>query len=226
MFKNFFAELVASFIIVFVGVGTAAIVAPTIITISLLVVGLGFFLAVLLVSYTVGPITGGHGNPSITVANMVVGRLSVIDGLVYICGQVIGALTGGFVIYLAIGSSADEITTGMLGANVIATGQLMQAGLFEAIITCVFILVILLVTDEDSNYKSLAPVVIGLTLGAFVMLSDPITGGSLNATRSLGVAVFEGGKALTQLPIFLVFPTIGGAIGGAVYGIIKESTKN
>lgn len=225
MLKKFFAELIAGFIIVFVGAGIAAIVSPTIITISLLVVGLGFFLAVILVSYTVGEISGGHGNPSITVGMMIAGKLSVVDGIVYIVGQLIGSLIGGFLIYLAISSTSTEISEGILGTNIIASGQLMQAGLFEAIMTCMFIIIILAVTDEKNSKNKMAPVVIGLTLATFVMLSSPITGGSLNATRSLGVAVFEGGTALSQLPIFLAFPTIGGAIGGAIYSIVRDSDK-
>ncbi len=233
MKKLFFAELIAGLLIVLIGAGTASIVAGTTLILVTLVVGLGFFLAVMLVSQSVGHISGGHGNPSITIGHLVAGKLDGKTAAIYIVAQFIGAVIGGFLIYLALTAggqfdpSAADLTAqaGTLGTNIIPEGMLAKAGLFETIITFVFVMIILLVTSEENENNHRAPFIIGLALAMLVMLASPITGGSLNAARSFGVAIFERGTALMQFPIFLIFPTIGGALAGAVYSMIFTDQK-
>lgn len=227
MKKLFFAELIAGLLIVLIGAGTAAIVAGSTLILVLPVTGLGFFLAVMLVSQSVGHISGGHGNPSITVGHLVAGKLDVKTACTYILAQFIGAVIGGFLIYLALTASGQFTAgaSGVLGTNIIPEGMLAKAGLFETIITFVFVMIILLVTSEDNENNHRAPFIIGLALAMLVMLASPITGGSLNAARSFGVAIFERGTALAQFPIFLIFPTIGGALAGAVYSIVFADQK-
>ncbi|WOO89686.1 aquaporin [Mollicutes bacterium LVI A0078] len=227
MKKLFFAELIAGLLIVLIGAGTAAIVAGSTLILVLPVTGLGFFLAVMLVSQSVGHISGGHGNPSITVGHLVAGKLDAKTACTYILAQFIGAVIGGFLIYLALTASGQFTAgaTGVLGTNIIPEGMLAKAGLFETIITFVFVMIILLVTSEDNENNHRAPFIIGLALAMLVMLASPITGGSLNAARSFGVAIFERGTALMQFPIFLIFPTIGGALAGAVYSIVFADQK-
>lgn len=223
MKKLFFAELIAGLLIVLIGAGTAAIVSGSFLLSKPAAVAAGFFLAVILVSQTVGHISGGHGNPSITIGHLVSGRFDVKTTITYIVAQFIGAAIGGFLIYIALkagGAFTDTIEAGTLGTNVIPAGMLAYAGLFEAFITFVFVTIVLMITDENNENSHRAPLVIGIALAMLVILAGPITGGSLNAARSFGVAVFEGGTALAQLPVFLIFPTLGGAIAGAVYKII------
>lgn len=236
MKKLFFAEMIAGLLIVFIGAGTAAIVSSTTMLVKLPIVGLGFFFAVMLVSQTVGYISGGHGNPSITIGHLVAGKLDVKTSLIYICAQFVGAVIGGYLIYLALtaGGTFDpaaiaagtvDANPGVLGTNIIPDEMLSKAGIFETIITFIFVTIVLFVTDENNENNHRAPFIIGLALAMLVMLAAPITGGSLNAARSFGVAVFERGSALTQLPMFLIFPTIGGAIAGAVYALINLENK-
>lgn len=228
MKKLFFAEFIAGLLIVFIGAGSAAIITTNTIFISVFglpYVGLGFFFAVMLVSQTVGHISGGHGNPSITIGHLVAGKLSLKESVVYICAQFVGAIVGGFLICLALiaaGTFPSE-TSGVLGTNIIPDGMLMLAAIFETIITFVFVTIVLFVTDENNENNHRAPFIIGLALAMLVMLAAPITGGSLNAARSFGVAIFERGTSIMQYPVFFIFPTIGGAIAGAVYGLINNS---
>lgn len=229
MKKLFFAEFIAGLLIVLIGAGTAAIVTSNTILLTMFglpLVGLGFFMAVMLVSQSVGHISGGHGNPSITVGHFFAGKLSAKDSAVYICAQFIGAIVGGFLIYLALTANGAfvEGSTGVLGTNIIPTGMAFKAAIFETIITFVFVTIVLFVTDENNENNHRAPFIIGLALAMLVMLAAPITGGSLNAARSFGVAIFEQGTALTQYPIFLIFPTIGGIIAGITYKIITSET--
>ncbi len=228
MKKLFFAELLAGLLIVFIGAGTAAIVSGSTLIFVLPITGLGFFFAVMLVSQTVGHISGGHGNPSITIGHLVAGKLDVKTSLVYISAQFIGATIGGFLIYLALVANGTFAAgaSGVLGTNIIPAGMLAQAGLFEAIITFVFVTIVLFVTDENNENNHRAPFIIGLALAMLVILASPITGGSLNAARTFGVAIFERGTSIMQFPIFLIFPALGGAIAGAVYSIITtEETE-
>lgn len=227
MKKKFFAEILAGFLIVFIGAGTAAIVAKSTLLFVLPVVGLGFFFAVMLVSQTVGHISGGHGNPSITIGHLVAGKIDMKTAFVYIVAQFIGATIGGLLIYLALTANGAYVPgaegmQGVLGTNIIPQGMLSNAAIFETIITFVFVTIVLNVTDENNENNHRAPFIIGLALAMLVILANPITGGSLNAARSFGVAIFERGTALAQFPVFLVFPTIGGAIAGAVYALLNN----
>lgn len=227
MKKLFMAEFIAGLLIVLIGAGTAAIIAGSTYIFKLPMVGIGFFMAVMLVSQTVGQISGGHGNTSITIGHLVASKISPKQAGVYIVAQILGAILGGFLIYIAFLASgvitdASQITAGTLGTNIFSAGMGVYAAIFETIITCLFVLIVLLVTDENNENNKRAPLVIGLALAMLVMLSAPITGGSLNAARSLGVAIFERGTALAQVPIFLIFPTIGGALAGCVYSLIMN----
>ncbi len=227
MKKLFFAELLAGLLIVLVGAGTAAIIAPTIVLQKTLTVGLGFFLAVILVSQTVGHISGGHGNPSITIGHLVAGKLDVKTSVIYIVAQFIGAIFGGLIIYLAMhaAGSLEGAEAGVMATNIIPDGMIAFAALFEAFITFIFVTIILFITNENNPNNGRAPIVIAISLAVLVMLASPITGGSLNAARSFGVALFEGGTALSQYFVFLIFPAIGAAIAGAVYSIVIEDKK-
>lgn len=224
MKKLFFAELIAGLLIVLIGAGTAAIISGTTSALAIPVVGLGFFFAVMLVSQTIGHISGGHGNPSITVGHLVANKLDAKTAGVYICAQFIGAVIGGFLIYLALTANGafTSSATGVLGTNIIPEGMSGLAAIFETIITFIFVTIVLFVTDENNTNNHRAPFIIGLALAMLVMLASPITGGSLNAARTFGVAIFEQGTALAQFPIFLIFPTLGGAIAGLVYNFVNN----
>lgn len=227
MKKLFFAELIAGFLIVFIGAGTAAIVTSKTLMLtqlSLPIVGLGFFFAVMLVSQTIGHISGGHGNPSITIGHLVAGKLDAKTSIVYIVAQFVGATIGGYLIYLALTASGVFAAgaEGVLGTNIIPEGMLTSAAIFETIITFVFVTIVLFVTDENNENNHRAPFIIGLALAMLVVLAAPITGGSLNAARSFGVAIFERGTALSQYFVFLIFPALGGAIAGATYALLNS----
>ncbi len=224
MKKLFFAELIAGLLIVLIGAGTAAIIAGTTFVLKLPLVGLGFFLAVMLVSQSVGHISGGHGNPSITIGHLMADKLDLKTSAVYIVAQFIGAVIGGFIIYLALTANGSfvEGSQGVLGTNIIPTGMIVSAAIFETLITFIFVTIVLFVTSENNPNNHRAPFIIGLALAMLVMLASPITGGSLNAARSFGVAIFEQGTALVQFPVFLIFPALGGALAGVVYKLIDQ----
>ncbi len=178
----------------------------------------------MLVSQSIGHISGGHGNPSITIGHLLADKLDLKTSVVYIVAQFIGAVIGGFIIYLALTANGSfvEGSSGVLGTNIIPAGMIVSAAIFETLITFIFVTIVLFVTSENNPNNHRAPFIIGLALAMLVMLASPITGGSLNAARSFGVAIFEQGTALTQFPVFLIFPALGGALAGVVYKLIDQ----
>lgn len=212
--KRYLSEAIGAAIIVLVGVGVATLYPGP----SNIIIGLGFFFAVVLLAYSIGPISGGHANPSVTIGHFFAGKLDGKDTVFYIIAQFIGATIAGLAIYLARGGFVlDGMGSNALQGDLTA----IQGGLFELFITFIFVTIILNVTSHPQYEKS-AGVIIGLALGVLVMIALPVTGGSLNAARSFGVAIFAGGSFLTQLWIFLVFPTIGGILAGLFFKLTSK----
>lgn len=227
--KKIISELFGTFCLTLFGCGAAAIAGGSVGAVSglgLLGISLAFGLAVVVMAYTIGPISGCHINPAISVGMMVTGKLSAKDTVGYVIGQCIGAVLAIFVLStLLSGQSGFEVGEWAYGSNGWGEGYLgnysMQtAFIAELVFTAIFLIVIHAVTSKLGN-ATMAGLAIGLTLVLIHMVVIPITGTSVNPARSLGPAVFAGGMALQQLWLFIVAPLAGGVIGTLIwkYGI-------
>jgi len=227
--KKIISELFGTFCLTLFGCGAAAIAGGSVGAVSglgLLGISLAFGLAVVVMAYTIGPISGCHINPAISVGMMVTGKLSAKDTVGYVIGQCIGAVLAIFVLStLLSGQSGFEAGEWAYGSNGWGEGYLgnysMQtAFIAELVFTAIFLIVIHAVTSKLGN-ATMAGLAIGLTLVLIHMVVIPITGTSVNPARSLGPAVFAGGMALQQLWLFIVAPLAGGVIGTLIwkYGI-------
>ncbi len=181
-------------------------------------IGLSFGLAVTAMAYTIGPVSGAHLNPAVTVGVWLAGRMPAADVLPYIAAQVLGALLGAAFIYLAATGRAQgyDIAASGLGQNSwdpVEGFGVASAFLIEVFATFIFVAVILGVTHPRQT-TVLAGLVIGLTLAILHFAFIPVSGNSLNPARSLGPAIFVGGDALAQLWLYVVAPLIGGAAAG------------
>ncbi|HEY6902295.1 MAG TPA: MIP family channel protein [Puia sp.] len=222
--KKYLAETLGTFSLVLFGCGAAVVSGKTIpevvlagapAGIGVLGIALAFGLAVVVMCYAIGPISGCHINPAITVSMLVAGKISAKDSIGYILSQLIGATLGAAVLYaFQKGNSNFKLDEWALGSNGWGAGYLgnysaTSAFLAEAILTFLFLFVIFAVTSRlgDSQMAGLA---IGLTLVLIHLVAIPITGTSVNPARSFGPAVFAGGKALEQLWLFIVAPVAGG----------------
>jgi len=222
--KKFFAELFGTFVLVFIGAGSAVIAGGDI---GVLGISFAFGIAVMSMVYAIGPISGCHINPAITVSMLAAGKINLKDSVSYIVAQVIGAILGAGALYLiASGKSGFDVANG-LGQNGFGTGYLgeysMQAAFIaEVVLTAIFLLVIFGATSDKANTK-FAGIAIGFALTMIHLVGIQITGTSVNPARSIGPAIFVGGTALTQLWLFIVAPIVGGLIGTFIWKfLIKE----
>ena len=212
--KKIVAEALGTFVLVFFGCGTAVVTGCSIDNpAAYLMTALAFGLAVMAMAYAVGKVSGGHFNPAVTIGFLVKGELEIIEGLIYMISQCMGAILAGGALYLILG-----VENG-LGANALYNNDVKASLIIECILTFVFVFVILSITDGIVN-KQIAGLIIGLSLTLVHILGIAFTGTSVNPARSLGVAMYTGGPAIECLWVFLVAPLAGGVIAGIVYRLL------
>ncbi|GAB6092975.1 MIP/aquaporin family protein [Furfurilactobacillus curtus] len=208
--RKYFAEFIGTFMLVFIGTGAVTIAKG-----GTLTIGLAFGLAITMMAYAVGGVSGGHFNPAVSIAMFINGRLSGTDTLFYIVSQFLGATVASSVIAFmehalklskAVGFGQTDFPNISAGA----------AFLTEAIITFLFVFVILMVTSDEYGNGQMAPLAIGLTLGFLIIVVLNLTGGSLNPARSFGPAIFAGGSALAHYWVYLTAPVVGAVIAAFV----------
>jgi len=226
MGKKLFAEFLGTFWLVLGGCGSAVLAgAFPAFGIGFTGVSLAFGLTVVTGAYAFGPISGGHFNPAVTIGLAIAKRFEWKGVLPYIVTQIVAASVAGAVLF--------AIANGKPGFNAVASGfasngygdrspggyGLVSGLIIEIVITAVFVYVILGATDDRAP-KGFAPIAIGLGLTVINLVAIPVTNCSANPARSLGVAWFAGGGALSQMWLFIVAPTVGAAIAGATYALI------
>ncbi len=218
--KKYLAELVGTFFLVFFGVGVVVVAGAQV---GIIGIAFAFGLGLIAAAYAIGPISGCHINPAVSIGAWVAGRLKTADLIGYWVGQFIGATLGALVVYLiakGVGGGYDLAASG-LGQNGFGPGyqggyNLSSAIIYEFVATLLFVIVILGSTQKAAP-SGFAGLVIGLTLVVIHLLGIHITGTSVNPARSFGPAIFVGGQALQQLWVFLLIPTLGGAAAGALF---------
>lgn len=218
MTRKLLAEFIGTFVLVFFGVGSAVFASDQIGAVG---VALTFGLALLLLVYAIGPISGCHVNPAVTVGVLLNKGIDAVTAAGYLAAQIGGAVLSGLLLKLLTLSSFGGITdnTGTLGTNDWAPGVTVGGAIIiEVVLTFLLVFVVLQVTSSEGaeanpGFQGLA---IGLTLAAIHLVGIPITGTSVNPARSIGPAIFQP-EALDQLWLFIVAPVIGGVIGAGVH---------
>jgi aquaporin Z len=221
------AEFIGTFWLVLGGCGSAVLAAafPGV-GIGLLGVSLAFGLTVLTMAFAIGPISGCHLNPAVSVGLWAAGRFPANKLLPYIAAQVLGAIVAGGVLYvIASGAPGFDVAKGFASNGYglrSPGGYSMLAGLVcEVVMTAFFLLVILGSTDGRASAQ-FAPIAIGLALTLIHLVSIPVTNTSVNPARSTGVALYVGDWATSQLWLFWVAPILGGVIGGTIARWLQE----
>ena len=189
-------------------------------------VSLAFGLTVLTMAYAIGPISGCHLNPAVTLGLAVGGRFAWKELLPYWGVQVLGALAAGGILFLISSGKPGFVAGGFAsngyGVNSPGGYGLGSAFLTEVVMTCFFLLVILGSTAKKAA-PGFAPIAIGLCLTLIHLISIPVTNTSVNPARSTGVAFFaDGGWALQQLWLFWIAPLIGAALAGFIFPKLEE----
>ena len=222
--KKYFAELVGTFVLTLLGCGTAVSLNCGIDTASVVGTALAFGLAVVAMAYTIGGISGCRINPAITLGCLISGRISGKDACGYMVFQVIGAILASCVLYLLVSTSPELALGTKTGANACA-GTVTNGLIAEIVLTCLFVLVVLGTTDAKKGAGNFAGLAIGLSLVLIHLVGIHYTGTSVNPARSIGPALFEGGKALSQLWVFIVGPFVGGALAAFIWKLIGSDDE-
>ena len=215
--KAFLAEVLGTFLLVFIG--TASVVTGGFggaLPIGQEGIGLAFGIGVIAAAYAVGPISGAHLNPAVTLGVFLAGRLPARDVVPYFIAQIIGGILASVALWIIVAGKVGGYT-GNFAPNGWdpAVFSTWSAFITEVIATFVFVTVILGVTAAKHT-TVLAGLVIGLTLAELHFALIPVSGNSLNPARAIGPALFSGATAIGQLWLYNVAPLIGGAIAGIV----------
>jgi aquaporin Z len=219
LFRKATAEAIGTFWLVFVGVGSAVFAGQAI---GLVGIAFAFGIGMLIMAYVVGPISGAHLNPAVSVGLFTAGRMSAADLLAYIASQVGGAIVAALMVLLIARGRPSGYNAAVWGLGANGFGAHSPAGYHlaacfaaEAFLTFMFVLVVVAATSRRSP-AALAGITIGLALAAAHLVSLPITNTSVNPARSTGPALFVGGWATGQLWLFWIAPLLGGFVAGLV----------
>ena len=230
--KKYVAECLGTFILVFIGCGTAMLVGcDASMGSGYLLTALAFGLAIVVIAYGVGNISGGHVNPAVSLAVLINGGITVTDFVGYVIAQCIGAFAGAGVLDLIFSTGKVVDMTGGFGSNGLGgVNDSVAAGfIVEIVLTCLFVITILGVTSKKQNHGSFGGLVIGLTLAAIHIIGIGLTGTSVNPARSLGpaiVAAIEGcSDPIKVVYVFILAPMIGAAIGAFLYKFLESDDK-
>lgn len=207
--KKYVAEFLGTFMLVFLGTGAVVIAKG-----DTLAIGLAFGLAIMIMAYSFGGVSGGNFNPAVSTAMLINGRLNFKDFIGYVISQFAGAIAASAVVKGLV--SSLNLPTNQLGQNDFPNISSMTAFMVEVLITFFFVIIILMVTSNKFGNPTMAPLTIGFTLAFLIIVALNLTGGSLNPARSFGPALLAGGTALSHFWVYLIAPVVGAVIAAFV----------
>jgi aquaporin Z len=218
--KKYLAELVGTFILVLFGCGTAVVAGATV---GVVGIAFAFGLALIGAAYGIGPISGCHINPAVSLGVWTAGRMKAIDLIGYWAGQFLGAILASWVLWFIVSGSyggydlaANGLGQNGWGPSYQGAFHMHSAMIFEFVATLIFVIVILGSTQKSAP-AGFAGLAIGITLVAIHIFGIHITGVSVNPARSLGPALLVGGQAMQQVWLFLLVPSLGGLVAGLLF---------
>jgi aquaporin Z len=212
--RKYLAELIGTFILVFVGSMTIAAAGMMGVPV-LIVVPFGFGLGLLAAIHSAGYVSGGHFNPAVTLAAYLDRRTGAQDALLYVVAQLIGAIAASGLLLLIAGQAAVQST-----ASAFPPGKMTEAVVVEATLTALFLIVILTVTKRAPNHAAFA---IPLTLTGIHFAGIPFSGASVNPARSIAPALV-GGTIDATILVWIVGPLVGAAVGWALYRALEDGS--
>lgn len=224
--RKLVSEALGTACLVFFGVGVATLsfgfkFTGSSVSAGVVTTALAFGLVMLVLAYAIGPISGAHINPAVTIGFLLAGRITIVDAVGYWISQIVGAIAGAALLR-GMFAGAPDYSTATVGLGTDGYGKQSMIGLnaggaflAEVVLTFLFVLVVLAATRKAA-YQQVAGLAIGFALATVHLIGIPLTGTSVNPARSIGPALFVGGPALSQLWLFIVAPLVGGAIAALV----------
>lgn len=222
--KKYISEFIGTFALTFIACGVAVVVgcnSPA----GILCTSFAFGLVIVAMAYMIGDVSGCHINPAVSFALRLTGKMDSKELGYYVISQVLGACFGSLLLGLVLGSFKNLGANGFEG--MLSNGHevsMISAFIIEVILTFIFVSVILVVTSKKDNSK-VSGIVIGLTLTLVHLIGISFTGTSVNPARSLAPALFQGGKALSQVWVFIFAPLCGCMLASLFYNKVICSEK-
>lgn len=222
------AEGVGTAVLVIGGVGTAVLAGDTVGTVG---IALAFGLTLLALVFSIGPVSGCHVNPAVTLGVLVSRRIDARRAIAYVVAQVLGAIVGAaLVLVIASGRPGYRIDSDGLGTNGFGSASkagygLLPVAIVEVVATAILVFVVLAVTARSAPTSTAVGVPIGLTLTVLHLIAIGIDSTSVNPARSLGPALFAGDLALSQLWAFIVFPLLGALLAAGLHRIVLDESR-
>ena len=216
------AEMVGTAVLMLGGPGVAIFTAPHV---GVLGVALGFGLSLAIMAYVIGPISGCHINPAVTLGMLLARKINGAHAVFAWIGQVIGGVGGAALIW-GMASGRDDWKRGQFAAN-LWSGEYYGLGaaiVAEVVLTALLVMVVLFTTTRKFA-PGMGGLVAGLTLTVIHLISIPVDNTSVNPARSLGTALFADPsyEALQQLWAFIVFPLVGAVVGVLLWLMLDDS---
>jgi aquaporin Z len=199
-------------------------------SIGVLGVALAFGLSLMVAAYAVGPISGCHINPAVTVGVWLAGKVETARVPYYLVGQFVGAFVGGLLLVAITGTidgfEVEPATFAVNGWDTLSPGGFGFGAMVvvEIIMTAVLVFNVLATTRRDYPPAAIG-LHVGLTLTLIHLVSIPVDNTSVNPARSFAVAVFAGGDAVNQLWAFFVFPVVGALLGWAAHQVLTSQEE-
>lgn len=230
MVRKIAAELLGTGLLVYFGVGVATLsfgfgVAGGSFAAGVVATALAFGLVLLALAYVLGPISGCHVNPAVTIGAWLSGRIRLAEAAGYWAAQFVGGIIGALLLWGTFSCSPlysrSKTGLGADGWGAASHIHINAGGAFlaEVVLTALFVFAVLGATSETANAAT-AGIVIGFSLTVVHLIGIPITGTSVNPARSLGPALIVGGTALNQVWLFIVAPLVGGAVAAGLHRVL------
>lgn len=235
MARKFAAELVGTLLLVYFAVGVATLsfgfgLAGASPAAGVVATALAFGFVLLVLVYAIGPVSGCHVNPAVTLGVLLAGRMTPVEAVGYWVSQFVGGILGALLLWGTFANSPAYVrsVTG-LGADGWGEASLIQidaggAFLAEVVLTALFVFAVLAMTSTTA-IPAVSGVAIGLALTTVHLVGIPITGTSVNPARSLGPALVAGGTALEQVWLFIVAPLVGAVVAAAGHALLQRPAK-
>ena len=223
LLKQAAAEFIGTFVLVFVACGVAGATGGDLVATSL-----SFGLVIVAMAYSIGRVSNCHINPAVSLGCLLTGKMEIKEFCVYVISQILGGFVGAALVFgifkMAGVNPLGDACNYAVGYNVngVTVGGVIGALLTEIVLTCIFVYVILNVTDEKAGTSKIAGIIIGLTLTLVHLIGINLTGTSVNPARSIATAfsalIYNADvNALAQVWMFIVAPLAGAALAAYLY---------
>lgn len=222
--KKYISEFIGTGMLTLIACGVASILGVSTIQ-GIIGTSLAFGFVIIVVAYSIGNISGCHINPAVSIAFVFAGKMKAKECIKYILAQILGAFTGTLILWFLLGNNTALGANGY--GNSLLNGteiNILRAAIIEIILTFIFVTTILAVTSKKDN-SNIAGLIIGITLILLHLIGIPFTGTSVNPARSIAPAVIQGGKALSQVWLFIISPIVGAILSGIFYKKILSDKK-